>query len=242
MLIELLIRILANIANQFTEKDIVEFINRFPKEIGEKIGQAIKGNVGPIKSWLQESSKNVSTLSLELIKNEKSNQQIKIDGNLLKMEEIVKVVLKSIELTEKPVLIKEFFGNTNYISLWQVNGYIHDAYSIEGKDIYPNFQFEIFLFDNNRDEYDKLIKKIRNGQGLSNNDYKKGLKVSSISPKKSSINNKHWLGKVFQKNKKIEQNLNLSSFLNMLNDIEEHNSLLMDPQNFWDKVKNVFHF
>jgi hypothetical protein len=237
MLIELLIRILLSIANQFTEKDLVKFVNRFPKEVGEKIGQAIQGNVSPIKSWLQESSKNVSTLSLELIKKDK---EISFDGDLLKMEEIVKVVLTSIELTKKPVLIKEFFGNTNYISLWQVSGYIHDAYHISGNKIHPNFQFEIFVFPNEGDVYNRLLKKIRKGQGLSNRDYQNGFKVSSVSPNISLINNKHWLGKIFKKSKKIEQNLNLSSFFNMLNDVEEHNSLLMESQNFWDKVKNVF--
>lgn len=240
MLTEIIIRTLISVINQFTKNDLNAYIEKFPKEIGEKIGEAIKGNIAPLKSWLQENSGNIKILTSELFKKNTTTEIAVIDNKISEMETIVKVILNDIELLKKPILVKEFFGNTKYFSLWILNGYFDNSYSLEKSKINFNYQFEVYLFENESKQYNRLYKSIKQNKLITKKQLKRGIKVQSITPLDVIVENKHLIGKMLKKWKKIPLNFSVSSYLNMLAEIDEFNSLMSSKTSLWDKVKNLF--
>ena len=237
MLIELIIRIFISIVNQFTKNDLNAFIEKFPKEIGEKIGLAIKGNLKPLKDWLIESPTNVKEFYKNLIQEKRTQLSVEVDTKLLQIEELVNVILTSIEEFKSPLLIREFYGNVDYFSLWEVRGYSNLAYTTKTDSLKPNFNFKIYLFPSDSALFSKLFSKIKKGIQLEKKDYKKGLEVLSISKDFVYVSNNNFVKKWFIKRKRIPLNVNEDSLINCIADIEEfHESINYSP-NFLEKVE-----
>lgn len=239
-IIEIVMRIFVSVLNQFTKQDLNEFIEQFPKDVGEKIGEAVKGNLAPIKSWLSESTANL-TLFLSAFTNKKlKNELILPDNRIEKIAELIDAVLKGINLIKKPILVREIMGNTNFYSLWTIEGYTHNAYTKTSLEITPNSHFSIILIDAKKADYDKLIQYVANTRQLPKRLLKKSLVVKSIHAEEvHTSSNKLW-NKWINKNEKIATNFSLDSYLNQLSDIEKNIELTLEPKSFWKKVKSFF--
>ena len=134
-LIEIVIRMFISVLNQFTKADLNHFIEQFPKEVGEKIGQATKGNLEPIKKWLSDNTSNLSFFISALGKKKISTELSLPDKNLDEIENLINAVLDAINSIKKPLILREIFGNIHYFSLGEIDGYITNAYSKNGFSI-----------------------------------------------------------------------------------------------------------
>lgn len=239
-LIEIVLRIFVNVINQFTKQDLNDFIEQFPKDVGEKIGEAVKGNLTPIKNWLSESTSNL-TLFLTAFTKKKLKYELTLpDNRINEISELINAVLKGIEIIKKPILLKETLGNTNYYSLWSIEGYINNAYNKSSLEITPNSHFSIILIEAKKADYDKLMRYVSNTSQIPKRLLKKSLIVKSIHAEEvRTSSNKIW-NKWINKNEKIAINFSVDSYLNQLSDIEKNIELTIEPKSFWKRVKSFF--
>jgi len=238
LLIELVIRIFISVLNQFTKKDLTGFIEEFPKEVGSKIGQAAKGNFEPIKNWLSENTSNLR-LFINVLSKKKVATEISVeDEKMVQIENLIKVILESIDLIKKPILLKEIFGNINYFSLWEIDGYTNNAYSKTNFEITPNSHFRIYLIESNIANYERLLKLITKSQPIPKSILKKSFKIKTITENQVVTDSNKW----FKKNKSISLNFSADSYLNQLADIENNIENSSTKTTLWDKIKQVFKF
>lgn len=241
-LIEIVLRIFVSVINQFTKQDLNEFVEQFPKEVGKKIGEAAKGNLEPIKKWLSESTSNLTFFLSALSKKKVKQELILPDTRLDKMTELIEAILKAIDLIKKPILLKEIFGNTNYYSYWQIEGYTNNAFKKTSTEITPNTHFTVLLIDSKMTEYDRLVKYLSNTHQLPKRLLKKSIQVKSLQAEEVfTTSNKIW-NKWINKSEKIPLNFSMESYLNQLADIERNIELNKNPTSFWSKIKTLFGF
>lgn len=237
-LIEIALRIFINVLNQFTKQDLNEFVEQFPKEVGQKIGEAVKGNLAPIKSWLGESTANLTFFISAMNKKKVKNELLRTDDRLNEISELIDAILKGIQLIKKPILIKEIFGNTNYYSFWQVEGYIQNAYNKTALEITPNHHFTVLLINSKEANYERLTKYISNTQHLPKRLIKKSQEVKAIHPATIiTSSNKIW-NKWINKTESIPLNFSMESYLNQLVDIEKNIELTIKKKSFIEKIKS----
>lgn len=238
LLIELVLRIFISALNQFTKQDLNEFIDQFPKEVGRKIGEAAKGNLEPITTWLSESTSNlhlfISALTLKKGSRELTLQDKKMDL----FENLIKAVLEGIDSIKKPLVLKEFFGNINYYSLWQIEGYTHNAFSKTSVDLIPNTHFHIYLIEPNKVTYKKLLRLISNSHPIPKKVLKKSLRVKKIEPTQVTVATNKWI----KRKKTIPLNFSTDSYLSLLADIQHNIERSTNPTTWWEKFKNLFWF
>ena len=242
LIIEIVIRILVSALNQFTSKDLNEFIEQFPKEVGRKIGEAAKGNIEPIKKWLSENTSNLKLFISILGKRKVKNELILPDDRLEKIKELIDAILESINLIKKPILLKEVFGNVKYYSLWEIEGYTNNAYNLSNQEIIPSTHFTISLIESDKIDYDRLMKYVSKTQNIPKRIAKKSLKVISISANEVKTDSNRIWNKWINKKERITLNFSLDSYLNLLGDIEKNIELSKKEKNLWGKIKGLVGF
>ncbi|MGB1040167.1 MAG: hypothetical protein ACPGVD_04785 [Flavobacteriales bacterium] len=238
LLIEIVLRIFISVANQFTKKDLNEFVEQFPKDVGEKIGQAVKGNLNPISNWLSESTSNLKFFVTALSNRNSTKELSAQDEGLEQIESLIKAVLKSIDLIKKPILLKEIFGNINYYSLWLIDGYTNNAYSKTNFEITPNSHFHIYLIEAKNVNYEKILRLISKSQPIPKKILKKSLNIKRIETNQVVTLTNNW----FKRKKNISTNFSIDSYLNLLADIEKNIEISSTKTTLWKKFKNLFKF
>lgn len=120
MLTDILIKLIISILNQFTEKDLEELIAQYPKDMGAILGQLIQGNPQPLMDFLNKSRSETRKFLTKVlsIRNAKQKQDKALLIN--NYEEIIALVQESSEKIERPLLVKNFFGNKEWFSYWEV--------------------------------------------------------------------------------------------------------------------------
>ncbi len=236
LLIELVIRIFISVLNQFTKKDLNAFIEEFPKEVGSKIGQAAKGNFEPIKIWLSENTSNLK-MFINVLSSKKVTTELSTpDKKMEQIENLIKVILESIDLIKKPILLKEIFGNINYYSLWEIDGYTNNAFSLSNFEITPNSHFHIHLIDAKNVNFEKLLRLISKSQPIPKKLLNKSFKIKTISEDQVIAESNKWL----KRKKIITLNFSADSYLNQLADIENNIENSSTKTTFLGRIKKLF--
>jgi|GEM_PF-6116285 len=120
MLTDILIKLIISILNQFTEKDLEKLIAQYPKDMGAILGQLIQGNPQPLMDFLNKSRSETRSFLTKVLSIRNAKQPQGKAQILNNYEEIIELIQESSEKIERPLLVKNFFGNKEWFSYWEV--------------------------------------------------------------------------------------------------------------------------